>query len=432
MDDTEKTILEASTKRANLEAVGHWKIDEEESCSKCVNGRIVTDDGVAPCVRCGGTGVVPVGKHPAAVRASQLLAVKMAAKEIELYKKLLRAGKFHASFRVIGTLSSRMSGGDGLNPQGIKHTSTVRSVFPLAWDGVALSIGDFSSFEVTIADAVCQDPDLRADLLSGKKIHGIFGSLLFPEYSYDEINATKGTDNDLYTKGKQGFFAAILYGGNYETLMRKLGATERNAKSAIEKLLMRYKKVGAWRERVFRAFCSMAQPAGIGSAVIWRDPAEYSETFLGFRRYYTLENKICKALFDLARRPPKEWRDCPIKVMRRDRVQTAGGAVSIALYGAAFGIQSASVRSAANHEIQSPGAQITKRLQRNIWDLQPAGVNDWVVAPMQVHDEVIAVSTPDKVEPIDTIVKDTVESFRDKVPLIAIDWNKNVASWADK
>lgn len=54
-----------------------------------------------------------------------------------------------------------------------------------------------------------------------------------------------------------------------------------------------------------------------------------------------------------------EWRKTDIKVMRRPgRIQTAGGAVSSALYGAAFGIQAANMRAAANHEIQSLGIRV--------------------------------------------------------------------------
>jgi len=75
-------------------------------------------------------GWLKVGRHPAAIRAKEILAVKFAAKEIELYAKLLLAGKFHASFIVIGALSSRMAGADGLNAQGIKHTKEVRQDVP--------------------------------------------------------------------------------------------------------------------------------------------------------------------------------------------------------------------------------------------------------------------------------------------------------------
>ena len=325
MDETEKLVIAETTRKAKLEEIANgpeWTIEEEEPC--CCQGG---------CVRCNHTGVLKPGPHPASIRARRVLDLKIAAKEVELYNKLLRAGRFHASFKVIGTLSSRMSGADGLNAQGIKHTTNVRSVFPLAWNGMVLSIGDFDAFEVTIADGVCNDPDMRADLQSGKKIHGIFGSLMFPDMTYEEILATKSTADDRYTKGKSGFFATILYGGTWITLVRKFNCTEAHAKSAIETLLRKYKKVNQWRAGVANRFCSMTQPNGLGSQVIWREPADYCETLLGFRRYFTLENKICKALFDLARRLPKGWRECKIKVLRRDRVQTADGAVSSACMG---------------------------------------------------------------------------------------------------
>jgi hypothetical protein len=423
MDETEKIILQGTTCKAKLEEVGKWEITEEEECFKC--------DGKG-CTRCGGHGKLFPGQHPAARRAREILGIRVAGSEIKLYKKLLRAGRFHASFVVIGTLSSRMAGADGLNPQGIKHTDDVRSLFPLAWDGMVLSIGDFDAFEVSIADAVCDDPALRADLQSGKKIHGIFGSLMYPDMTYDEILATKNQEDDRYTKGKQGFFATILYGGTFETLMRKLGVLEKNARSAISTLLDKYKRVKGWRESVFKRFCSMQQPGGIGSAVYWAEPADYCETFLGFRRYFTLENRICKTVFDLARKPPKEWRECAIRVVRRAREQFACGAVVSALYAAAFGIQAASMRAAANHEIQAVGAEVTKEVQRDVWDLQPAGVHPFKVALMNVHDEIAAVTTPDMVEPVAKRIQSRVESFRSKIPLIAISWNKCVKSWANK
>ena len=395
MDETQQILLDDSTKKAILEAISNWDNDA---------GR----------------------------RAKEILKVKFAAKEVELYEKLLIAGRFHASFVVIGTLSSRMSGADGLNAQGIKHSIEVRSMFPLAWKGMKLSLGDFESFEVTIADAVCKDENLHTDLLSGRKIHATFGSLLHPGMSYDEILATKGSDNDLYTQGKQGFFGAILYGGDHNTLMNKLGIKKADAESAIATLMQKYKGIGRWRQRVTDAFCSMKQAAGIGTAVTWTDPTDYAETFLGFRRYYTLENKICKVLFDLARKPPPHWKDTKVKVMRRDRVQTAGGAVASALYGASFAMQAANVRSAANHEIQSPGAQITKHVQRRVWDLQPVGINEWVVVPFQVHDEIAVVSPEEMLDPVETVIKTEVESFRNVVPLIGIEWKKDINSWGEK
>ena len=396
MDETEQMLLDESTRKAIIESISQWE------------------------------------GHPAAERAKKILAVKFANKEVELYEKLLIAGRFHASFIVIGTLSSRMSGADGLNAQGVKNTKEVRRMFPLKFGNMVLSLGDFDSFEVTIAAAVCQDANLNRDLQSGKKIHATFGSLLNPGMSYEDILATKGTDNDLYTQAKQGLFGAILYGGDYSTLVKKLGIKEGNAKSAIATLLTKYTGIGKWRKRVTDAFCSMSQAGGIGSAVHWREPSEFAETFLGFRRYYTLENRICKVLFDLAAKPPKHWRNTKVKVVRRDRVQTAGGAVASALYGAAFALQAANTRSAANHEIQSPGSQITKSVERKIWNLQPVGICDWKVLCLNIHDEIAVVSTPDLVESIAQIVQDGVSVFRPQVPLISMGWKKDIANWGEK
>ena len=460
MDDVEAVILEESTKKSNLEAILDWEILTPEDCTKCHG-----DD--PNCARCGGgsLGVVEPGKHPAAIRAKTILNIKFAAKEVELYNKLLMAGKFHASFVVIGALSSRMSGADGLNPQGIKHTKEVRCMFPLAWAGTVLCGGDFDAFEVTLADAVYNDPALRRELLSRvpchkcnltgwqackkcakthkgphpdcpvcgqgqlgpceecegttwtrKKIHALFGTAL-SGLTYNEVMASAGTDNDWYDKGKRGVFA-MIYGGDWNTLVQKLGVTAERAKAAYDKFCADYPGVFKARQKTFTAFCSMKQPAGLGSAVVWEDPTDYAITFLGFKRYFTLENKICKALFDLARNIPKHWKACKVKVVRRDRVQTAGGAVASALYGSAFQMQAANMRAAANHEIQSPGAQITKRVQRRIWDLQPVGVHELQIAILNVHDELMTVAAPSVVTSITQVVRESVDSFRPQVPLI--------------
>ena len=451
MDSTEAIVLEESTKKSNLEAVTNWEIAAVEPCGRC--------EGTPGCVRCNGAGTLQPGKHPAAVRSKTILDVKIAAKEVELYKKLLLAGKFHASFVVIGTLSSRMAGADGLNPQGIKHAKDVRKMFPLFWEAMLLCGGDFDSFEVTIADAVYNDPALRKDLttkgpcpkcagsgidkksnkpcgecettgLTPQKLHALFGMAL-SGLSYADVINSSGTENDWYDKGKRGVFA-LVYGGDWNTLVQKLGVTEVRAKAAYADFVKRYPGIDKARKKTFDAFCSMRQPAGIGSAVVWASPAEYIETFLGFRRYFSLENKICKALFDLARNVPKNWRACKVKVVRRDRVQTAGGAVASALYGAAFQMQAANMRAAANHEIQSPGAEITKSVQRRLWDLQPAGIHPLRLAPLNVHDELMVVAMPAIVHDITANVREAVESYRGHVPLIGMTWFEAMDNWAEK
>ncbi|MHB9044443.1 MAG: hypothetical protein ACYC35_00750 [Pirellulales bacterium] len=486
MDDIESLKIQESTKKQNLESVTKYEVkaredlDEDEDdigtagvehwdgitvyehCLKC-DGTGRLKDGI--CKRCNGVGHLKAGqKHPAAVRALELLDVKHAVKEVELYTKLIFAKKFHASFNIVGTLSNRMSGGDGLNAQGIKGSDEVRCMFPLAWPGYNLCGGDFDSFEVTIADAVYNDPELRKTLVTKvpcnechgtgkchtekckqchgtathpcdecdgtgigtKKLHALFAMILF-ECSYEEVMA----DKIKYKKGKAGVFAEI-YGGNWMTLMRNLSISEAIAKKADEGWAKQYKGIGKARERTIAKFCSMKQPAGIGSQVVWDEPADYVESFLGFRRYFTLENKICRALFDLARKPPKGWRNHPIKVVRSTRVQTAGGAVASALYGAAFQIQAANMRAAANHEIQSPGGQITKHVQRAIWDIQPAGIHELLVGVMNIHDELMCSTHPSVVTQVTHKVRTVVESYRDKVPLIGMSWFEEMANWAEK
>jgi hypothetical protein len=424
MDDTEALLIDQSTKKANIETIRDEMVitKEGEICIKCLG---------SGCLRCDNIGTMQLGPMPASRRASKILEIKAAAKEVELHAKLVEAGRFHASFNVIGTLSSRMSGGDGLNAQGIKRSKEVRRMFPLAWEGMTLCGGDFDSFEVVLADAVFGDPKLRRELLDGKKIHAMMGIELYPGKTYEEILATKDGNPDLYSRGKQAVFA-LLYGGDHHTIHNKLCVPIEVAETAFENFQKRFPDIKRKREEVFDKFQALKQPGGIGTAVMWTDPAPFSETFLGFRRFFTLENSIVKSLFDLARRPPRNWSKVKIKVVRTDRVQTAGGAVASALYGAAFQLQAANTRAANNHLIQSPGAQITKAVQRRIWDVQPSGVNEWRVAPMNVHDEVMVVMTPEVKEEVAEAVKETVVSYRNLVPLIAMDWGMDMRNWGDK
>lgn len=176
----------------------------------------------------------------------------------------------------------------------------------------------------------------------------------------------------------------------------------------------------------------MQQPGGLGSKVEWHEPADYIESMFGFRRYFTLENTICRTLFELAESPPKEWTAMEIKVIRRDRVQTACGALRSALFGAAFQIQAANMRAAGNHVIQSSGAQVTKMLQVKCWELQPAGIHKWIIQPLNIHDEIMAPTHPDYVEKLDNIQKDFLVWLKTRVPLAELDWGNHLASWAEK
>jgi hypothetical protein len=506
LSPTELAVLtpngKVTTGKIILEDLVKWNEEDvhEEcmgaGCERCDQGTI-KKRGNHKCVMCLGRGTGILGArcricagagsldgdipHPVAYRAKEILEYRHAGKEAELLEKLVHADRFHASLNVIGALSGRMSGADGLNAQGINRGKHVRECFPLADEDMQLTGGDFSGFEVCLADAVYGDPDLRTDLMTlrpckvcaktykkspekctivpikqmdgsikdgpihkdcpeckgtgqeSTKIHALFGQYLFPPMTYDEIYDTKGLpgEQDKYSRSKNGVFA-LLYGGEAYTLSTRVGVPENVANDAYQRWAGRYKVWGEARREIISNFCSMSQPNGIGTQVVWKDPADYIETMFGFKRYFTLENKVCKALFEIADDPPKEWGKLKVKVMRRDKIQTAGGAVRSALYGACFGIQAGNMRAAANHVIQGTGAGACKKLQRRIWDLQPSGVSRWIVQPVNIHDEIMTPTDPPAVKKILTIIDAFIEEMKQLVPLIAIDWGEKLNTWADK
>ncbi len=215
-------------------------------------------------------------------------------------------------------------------------------------------------------------------------------------------------------------------------MLKKYGVSPVAAENGLQMFFnQEFPEVGRGRKRIQNMFCSMKQDIPHGK-VEWQEPADYVESMLGFRRYFTLENNICRILFNLAENPPKEWLKIKMKVVRRDREQTATGAVRSALFASAFSLQAANMRAAGNHVIQSTGATITKTLQKRIWDLQPSGISDWVVQPFNCHDEIQVSAKPFIVPKVRSVVDNFIKEMREKIPLLSIDWKDKMNSWADK
>lgn len=419
LDEQALAACKGSTKKVVLESIAKFRADDDETKF-----------------------------HPAAIKAQAVLAARSAKKELEILDKLILAGRFHASFDPFGALSGRMSGrGGDLNSQGIKRTEEVRVCFPLAQPGRILCGGDFESYEVTIADAVWKDPKLHQDLQLGKSIHGIFGTFVYPELTYDDIMKSKKTAMDYYSRCKQAVFA-MLYGGEAFTLKSRLGVDLETAEIAHNKFLDTYTCVRRQGEILKASYCTLNQPNGMGGKIYYRDPKDYVETILGDKRFFTLENKICKILFELAEKPPAAWNSVQKTCVRTkerieeksdgtksvtpQRVQKVGGATRSALYGTCFGLQNLTKRAAGNHLIQSVGARIMKKVQCAVWELQPYGICDWLVQPMQVHDELMCPALPEVAPAVKEKVDSTVEKFREVIPLIGMDWQTGLKTWADK
>lgn len=379
---------------------------------------------------------------PLAERATKVLAGREARMVYNLLNKLSIAKRMYVTFKVIGTKSNRMSGGSmtggrggSINPQGIKKGGYVRELFTLAPKGMVLDGGDFDGFEVSIFEAVSGDPLLREDLLSGKSIHALWGSSIYGK-DYDVIKGSsgipEGDPEGYYSRSKKSFFAK-LYDAQVLKLSQILLLSEEETYEGIKKFETRYKSVAEMRERVYSQFSAMSQPDGIGTAIKWKTPKQYVESFLGFKRYFTLEFSVVETLFKLAQEPTEAMKSMGhfTKVKRRDRLQTAGGALQSALYAGAFSIQSSIIRAAMNHEIQSPGGEITKRLEAELWGLQPKGINDWVIMPFNVHDE-IEVPVLQELQPkVKAIVEDFIERYKEYVPLLSMTWKQSLNNWGE-
>lgn len=421
LDPIERIRLEESTKKIVLKEIAGWK-----------------------------------DKPEAAQRAQNVLDARTAKKKKEILEKLLKAGRFHASFKVIGALSGRMSGADGLNAQGIDKTKEVRGSFPLAFDDEDLLGGDMQSFEISIADADYNDPKLREQLLTCEKctiivnindkgvkicpkcggsetksFHGLFALGFWPHMTYEEVLATKGTPNPIYNYAKNAAFAT-LYGAQAMKLMATLNIDDEDlVQQGLLRFWRTYAVAGNKRRQTEYDFAALYSER-VGGRIKYKEPKEAIDSLLGFRRYFTLENYLIKCLFDIAENPPKPWLQKSKKIVRSKRgEQTIGGAIRSALYGAAFATQNSNIRQAANHRIQSTGAGITKRIQCAIWEFQPSGVHKWMVRPINIHDEIQCPTDPSIVDRVTERVYSEVEKFRPLIPLIGIDFGK-LESWADK
>lgn len=377
-------------------------------------------------------------------------AARQARYRLGLVNRLKMLPRLHPDFKVIGTKSNRQSGGSdasgvakgSINPQGIPK-GELRSLFTMAdlTAGEVLSGGDAKSYEVTIIDAVFSDKNLHADLEAGKNFHALMGQIWYG-IKYEDMMLFKEQEDTgkaaitKYAQSKAGDFA-FFYGAQEDKMASVLEVDD--ARDSMARFRERYGELYAKREQVAMQFCSMRQPGGLGTKVIWAEPLEYVESLFGFRRYFTIENQICRTLFTIANSPKKvfnneEIESCrAIKVVRRtDRGPQSGlGALQSSLYGAAFQLQAANMRAACNHKIQSPGGEICKEFQRALTDIQPVGIHHWHCRAFNMHDEILAVTRDDLFEKAQSVRDTVISHYRSFIPLLAWDW-KRMGHWGDK
>lgn len=395
----EKNDLD-STNALTLGVVSKWVTP----CAECIE-KMQEEFTVVSCEKCQPT--------PAALRARDVIESRKWKSKALTYGKLMLGGRFHPSFSIIGTKSSRMSGADKFNPQGIDSSDEMRECFTL---GKTLMGGDFSGFELTIADAVYEDPNWHDMLLNDRKVHADFGADLY-ESDYDTIL----NDQPRYRKSKSGIFL-LLYGGEAYGMSKKLDVTEEQAAKAEQGFFKRFPPILKRRKEIYKDYMPLREG-------VWHEPKDSIGSLFGHKRYYGLEFQICKLFYDIASNPPVRSDDICIRSEKKG-TQNVVDALRSAFTAAIHVIQKKAARSAINHEIQSPGACITKMVQKAIWDLQPAGVHDWVAQPSNIHDEIFAVVTPGYEDKVREAVYKKVEELQEIVPLLKITWGAGL-NWKD-
>lgn len=429
-------VLKGCDQKIIDEIKNEFTLAEQEECY-CDKGRLIHGE---ECPRCEGVGTVGPGPMPVVKRVLHVEAIRGNIKKIQICKKLIIAKRLYASFKVIGAKSGRMSGADDFNPQGVDRSYDMRAMFTLADEGQILSGGDFSSQELSVMATAFHDEDLVRDMSEGKSLHGIFATCLDDTKTYEEVMQGKKDElpwaKKLYNVAKS-FVYASSYGGTPEGIAKRLGIVPEVAIKAYNIMMGRYPQMGHTRRTITDQFSALKSgTSGSKKGKMTYSPVQtYVESMYGFRRDFSTEYEIQRQILDMIEYMPEEWRENDTKVIRdtkSSRVQTLAGAISSALYGAAFSVQNRVIRAALNHLIQSASRTITMGLHYRVWSVQPRGIHPFKLTLMSIHDELQVVSEEKMLEPIFEVAKEYVEEIEAQVPLISLEWAHGMASWAEK
>lgn len=410
-----------------LEKMEHWTIGEVE----CDCFDFDTMCFSPSCLKCGGAGIIKSNElHPAAKLVKRIKDYRVENYRAELLQKLLLSGRLHIDLSVTGTLSNRMAGASGLNAQGIPRDKAMRICIKFAFPGFALCGGDFDGFEVAIAEAVYKDKRLYEALTTGKKVHAIAGARFYAPMTYDEVLATKDTLDDYYSRSKQGFFA-LLYGGTAQTLVERCQIALDKALAGFNYFMEYFEDWGKARQKLQFEFSTLIQQ-NIRQPIIHKTPRNSISSLLGHTRYFTVENSILEMLYQLAQRVPTKFLGHDRLVMRRGRQVTVTAAIRSALTASSFSIQNSIIRAAANHEVQSTGAELTKKAQVALWDLQPSGTHEWVLSIFNFHDELNAAVRDDMKHKTKEVIDNFITEHLPLVRCLKMEWKTDMRTWADK
>ena len=146
------------------------------------------------------------------------------------------------------------------------------------------------------------------------------------------------------------------------------------------------------------------------------------ENAFGFKRYWEFEKQLIDVFinFDVSFIKDK------VQVVRSETKgkQTLANSVKSACLGASIGIQRAILRQATNHQVQSLGAGITKKLMIAVWKKHE-------IPMLNIHDELIFPEVEDSYESVKSTVDEEINEQRKTVSTLSMDFVP-MSLWSDK
>lgn len=369
-----------------------------------------------------------------------------------------RTGRAHPDLRVMGTPTNRMAGTSGLNWQGIgavdeyeidteiDEMDELPEELVEAWNSaddydkqkvglrhaiLTPCVGDWSSFEVMIANAVYNDPQLNEDLKNGVDLHSMGTVNWHPMIkklgvSYEEFK--EGYENNVrWDKARKGI-KAVIFGSFYfctaHAVSNALGILESEAQTILDGLYDRYRGMKRYRAAIEADFLTADPGRWSGDSVKRMKRSMVDLT--GFERHWNFEAAVAELMWELGN-SKKIRTGIGGKIVRNvtKGPQSIDMAVTSACLGSAIAIQAAVSRQAGNFKIQCTGATLNKKLQAELWTRLR-------VPTLQIHDELVSCDHPHfNFDSYSSIVDAFTEKTREIVPMVKFKYGKT-ERWSDK
>jgi len=342
-------------------------------------------------------------------------------------------GRLHPDLKVIGAASGRMSGCGGINVQGIPRENTgIRR-------GIKTTMGgDYGGQELSVAAYVYHDANMEADIKSKFDLHLNILSPVSP-WPYDEmVKIKKDVSHPDHYKlkdmrnrlGKTTNFMTIYGGGIYRLIanLREYGIldAEKKAEEMLQVFMTRYTGFKTFTDELKKRFVTL-EPVYENHE--WENVEDavnsmeiYIENALGFKRHWAFENQLIDIFINF----DTSFIHDRVRVIRSENKgkQTLSNSVKSACLGASIGIQRAILRQATNHQVQSLGAGLTKKLMIAVW-------KNHEVPMLNIHDEVIFPDIEDSYEDIKFTVDKEIQRQRELVSTLSMDFVPMLL-WSDK